>query len=157
MLGMVAGVSKATHLYNGMREIHHREPGVVIALLTSPNAYLELITDFIYVMPGMIKFTIDFAGIQGMVLITDVISATGLPDGVYELGGLKIKIEKGISRLIETGGLAGSTLTLDKAFKNIIRLWYSIRDAFIMASTNPSKAIGAMYREKRTAKARSSS
>ncbi len=112
MLGMVASASKATHLYNGMRKIHHEEPDVVIALLISLSTYLELITDFIHVMPGMIKFTIDFAGIQGMVLITDVISATGLPDGVYELGGLKIKIEKDISRLIETRGLAGSTLTL---------------------------------------------
>lgn len=146
--GITAGAIKATHLYNGMRSIHHRDPGVVIALLSAPNIFLELIVDFIHVSPQMVKFTIDCAGINRIVLITDAISATGLPDGVYELGGLKIKVVKGVSRLIETGGLAGSTLTMDKAFRNIISLGYSIKDAFIMASTNPARSINADKIEK---------
>ncbi|MET1159813.1 MAG: N-acetylglucosamine-6-phosphate deacetylase [Thermoprotei archaeon] len=146
--GIAAGASKATHLYNGMRGIHHRDPGVVIALMSAPNVFLELIADFIHVAPQMIKFTIDFAGINRIVLVTDAISATGLPDGIYELGGLKIRVSGGISRLVETGGLAGSTLTMDKAFRNIISLGFSVRDAFIMASTNPARSVGADKVEK---------
>ncbi|MCD6301194.1 MAG: N-acetylglucosamine-6-phosphate deacetylase [Staphylothermus sp.] len=141
--GIIAGATKATHLYNGMRNIHHREPGVVVALLNSPNVFLEIITDFIHVSPQMIKFTIDYAGIHRIVLITDAISATGLPNGIYELGGLKIEVVDGVSRLVETGGFAGSTLTMDKAFRNILSLGYSIKDAFIMASTNPARSIHA--------------
>ena len=146
--GVVAGASKATHLYNGMREIHHREPGVAVALLSSSAVYLELIADFIHVKPEMVKFTIEHVGINRIVLVTDAISATGLPDGIYELGGLKIKVEKGVSRLVDTGGLAGSTLTFDRAFKNLVKLGYSIGEVFVMSSTNPAKAVGALHREK---------
>jgi len=146
--GILAGATKATHLYNGMRGIHHRDPGVVVALLSSPNVFLEIITDFIHVAPEMVKFTIDHAGIDRIVLITDAISATGLPNGIYELGGLKIEVIDGVSRLVETGGLAGSTLTMDRAFRNILSLGYSIREAFIMASTNPARSVNADKFEK---------
>lgn len=145
---ILAGASKATHLYNGMREVHHREPGVVIALLSTPTVYIELIADLIHVSREMLKFTIDYAGVDRIILITDAVSATGMPDGIYELGGLKIKVENGISKLAEGGGLAGSTLTMDRAFRNIISLGYSIGDAFRMVSTNPAASIGAVERER---------
>lgn len=145
---VLMGASKATHLYNAMREIHHRDPGVIIALLQSPSVYLEIIVDFVHVAPQVVKFTIDYAGVDRIVLVTDAISATGLPDGVYELGGLKIEVRNGISRLVETGTLAGSTLTMDKAFKNTLSLGYSIEEVFRMASTNPAKSISAHTKEK---------
>ncbi len=146
--GILAGASKATHLYNAMREIHHREPGVAIALLSNPAIYLELIADLIHVSREMLMFTINCAGVDRVVLITDAISATDMPDGLYELGGLKIKVEKSIPKLIDSDSLAGSTLTMDKAFRNIISLGYSIKEAFIMASTNPAKSINAIEKEK---------
>jgi N-acetylglucosamine-6-phosphate deacetylase len=93
-------------------------------------------------------FTINCAGVDRVVLITDAISATGMPDGLYELGGLKIKVEKGIPKLVDSDSFAGSTLTMDKAFRNIISLGYSIKEAFIMASTNPAKSINAIEKEK---------
>ncbi|MCD6488090.1 MAG: N-acetylglucosamine-6-phosphate deacetylase [Desulfurococcales archaeon] len=140
--GIIAGASKATHLFNGMRGIHHREPGVVVALMQSKSVYLEIITDFIHVSPEMIKFVIDYAKPDRVMLVTDAISATGLPDGEYELGGLRIVVEKGVSRLVDTGGLAGSTLTMDKALRNIVSLGFSLNTAFEMASITPAKAIG---------------
>lgn len=145
---VLMGASKATHLYNGMREIHHRDPGVIIALLQSPCVYLEVIVDFVHVAPQVIKFTIDYAGVDRVVLVTDAISATGLPDGIYELGGVKIEVKGGISHLVETGTLAGSTLTMNEAFKNTLSLGYSTGDVFKMASTNPVRSINAHSMEK---------
>ncbi|MCX8167696.1 MAG: N-acetylglucosamine-6-phosphate deacetylase [Ignisphaera sp.] len=146
--GILAGASKATHLYNGMRGIHHREPGASIALLSTPGVYLELIVDLIHVSKEMLKFTIDYAGVDRIVIVTDAISATGMPDGIYELGGLKIIVEGGVAKLVDGSTLAGSTLTMDRAFRNIVSLGYSMRDAFIMTAANPAKSIGAIEREK---------
>ncbi len=141
--GVLAGARKATHLFNGMRGIHHREPGVVVALMSSKSVFLELITDFIHVRPEMIRFVIDYAGVDRITMITDAISATGLQDGEYELGGLKIIVRNGVSRLANTGGLAGSTLTMDRGFRNVVSLGYSVGEAFAMASTNPARAVHA--------------
>jgi N-acetylglucosamine-6-phosphate deacetylase len=136
------GVTKATHLFNGMARFHHREPGIALALLQSSSVYLEIIADFIHLHPAVVKMVIDYASPKRVALVTDSIAATGMPDGVYELGGLKIVVEKGICRLADTGGLAGSTLTMDRAVKNITSLGYSLRDAVLMASYTPAKSIG---------------
>ncbi|WFO75146.1 N-acetylglucosamine-6-phosphate deacetylase [Desulfurococcaceae archaeon MEX13E-LK6-19] len=143
-----AGASKATHLYNAMKSIHHREPGPIIALLENPGVYIELITDFIHVSKPMVKFTIDYAGYERIVLITDAISATMLPDGKYSLGGLDVIVEKGVPRLASTHALAGSTLTMDKAVRNVYSLGYSLQQVLSMATLNPAKSIHAIYREK---------
>ncbi|MEM4488910.1 MAG: N-acetylglucosamine-6-phosphate deacetylase [Desulfurococcaceae archaeon] len=145
---IISGASKATHIYNGMREIHHREPGVVVALLRSPSIYVEIIVDFIHVSPQMVEFTIDYVGVNRIVAVSDAISATGLPDGIYSLGELKIEVKRGISRLVETGSLAGSTLTMDRAFRNLVSLGYSIDEVFKMTSTNPARSINADILEK---------
>ncbi|ABN70610.1 N-acetylglucosamine 6-phosphate deacetylase [Staphylothermus marinus F1] len=135
------GANRATHLYNGMRQIHHREPGVVVALLESPQVYLELICDFIHVSPVMIKFTIRYAGIERIVTVTDSIIATDLPDGTYSLGGLEIIVEEGVSRL-RNGALAGSTLTMDKALRNLVKLGIPLKDAVRTLTYNPASAVG---------------
>lgn len=145
---IISGASKATHIYNGMREIHHREPGVIVALLRSPRVFVEIIVDFIHVSPQMVDFTIEHTGVDRIVIVSDAISAAGLPDGIYDLGGLKIEVKKGISRLVETGSLAGSTLTMDRAFRNLTSLGYGIDDVFKMTSTNPAKSINADTLEK---------
>jgi len=136
------GVTKATHLFNGMTRFHHREPGIALALLQSTNVYLEVIADFVHLHPAVVKMVIDYATPKRVVLVTDSIAATDMPDGVYELGGLKVVVEKGVCRLADTGGLAGSTLTMDRAVKNILSLGYTFRDVVYMASSTPAKSIG---------------
>lgn len=135
------GVLKATHIFNGMTRFHHREPGIALALIQSPRVFIELIADFIHVHPAVVKMTIDLGGSSRVALITDSIAATDMPDGIYELGGLKVIVEKGVCKLLSTGSLAGSTLTMDKAFKNIVKLGYSLTDAAAMASATPAKSI----------------
>jgi len=134
------GASRATHLFNAMRKIHHRDPGLIIALLENESVYIELITDFIHLHPSIIKFVINHVGTRRIVLISDSISATDLPDGEYSLGGLKVSVKEGIARLRD-GTLAGSTLTLDKALKNMYSLGYSLNDITRMLSLNPALSL----------------
>ena len=136
-----AGANRATHLYNAMRPINHREPGVIIAVLESPQVYLEIITDLIHISPQIINFTLRYAGIERVVTITDSIIATDLPDGEYSLGGLKVIVKDGICRL-EDGTLAGSTLTMDNALKNLVGIGIPLKDAVRTMTYNPARAVG---------------
>lgn len=136
------GITKATHLFNGMRRLHHRDPGIALALMEDPKVYLELIVDYIHVHPAMVKHVIKYAGANRVVLITDAIAAAGLGDGVYELGGLKVKVDRGIAKLVDKDTLAGSTLTLDKAFKNSLELGLTLIDISKMTSVTPANSLG---------------
>jgi len=136
------GVSKATHIFNGMTKFHHREPGIALALLQSPSIYLEVIADLIHLHPAVTKMVTDYASPARTVLITDSIVATDMPDGAYQLGELKVIVQQGICKLAETGVLAGSTLTMDKAVMNTIKLGYSLKDAVMMSSITPAESIG---------------
>jgi N-acetylglucosamine-6-phosphate deacetylase len=145
VLGVEAGITKASHLFNAMRRFHHREPGVSLALLQSPQVYLEVIVDFVHLHPAVVRMIIDYAKPHRVVLVTDSIAATGMPDGVYELGGLKVVVERGVCKLADSGALAGSVLTMDRAVKNIYSLGYSLRDVVLMSSTVPAKSINAKH------------
>lgn len=139
---VLAGASKANHIFNQMRAFHHREPGLAMSLLSQENVYIEMISDFIHLHPATMRLVVRMAGASRVVLITDAVAATGLPDGEYSLGGLKIIVKNGVSHLADTGALAGSTLTLDVAVANMLRLGVSLQDALRMASTNPAQSIG---------------
>lgn len=140
--GLKRGANHGTHLYNGMRGLHHREPGVVGALLADPKAYVEIIADMIHIHPGAIKVALAAKPLERVVLITDAVQATGLPDGEYVLGDQRIFVKEGAARLAE-GNLAGSTLTLIKAVKNMIEvLGLPLIDAFQMASKNAAESVG---------------
>lgn len=142
LAGFEAGITHATHTYNGMRGLHHREPGVLGAILATPGIWAELIADLVHVHPGAIKVLLRSVGMDQIVLITDAVQATGLPDGEYMLGDQKIFVQEGAARLAE-GNLAGSTLTMLRAIRNMIdKVGVSIPDAFRMASLNPAKSIG---------------
>ncbi len=147
-LAIERGARKSTHTFNGMRGIHHREPGPVIAVLEDNSVYIELITDFIHISPPVVKFVIRYVGPYRMVLVSDSICATGLPDGAYELGGLKVIVKNGVPRLAETGALAGSTLTLDRAVRNVHSLGFDLGETLVMASYTPAASINALYRDK---------
>lgn len=132
----------ATHLYNGMRGLHHREAGVAGHALLSPQIQVEIIADGIHVHPDMVNLTYKLKGAKGIVIISDAMRAKGLPDGESELGGQKVIVKNGECRL-ENGSLAGSILTMDQAFRNIIRFTNcSIAEAVQMTSGNQAKEFG---------------
>lgn len=137
-----AGLSHSTHTYNGMRGFTHREPGVVGAVLSSDAVMAEVIFDKIHVHPEAVRLMLKAKGVDKVECITDAMSATGLPDGNYKLGELDVYVKDNQARLVSNDALAGSVLTLDKAFKNVIELGYSIFDAVKMTSTNAAKEFG---------------
>jgi len=141
LAGFEAGITHATHTYNGMRGLHHREPGALGAILATPGIWAELIGDLVHVHPGAIRVLLRSVGVDRVVLVTDAVQSTGLPDGEYMLGDQEIIVQGGAARLKE-GNLAGSTLTMLRAVHTMIQaLDVSIPDAFRMASHNPAQSI----------------
>jgi N-acetylglucosamine-6-phosphate deacetylase len=140
--GIQAGLSHVTHTFNAMRGLHHREPGVVGAALTSPELTVEVIADGIHIHPIVLKILTKIKEGEEIVLITDAMRAAGLKDGTYDLGGQEVIVAKGQARL-KDGTLAGSVLTMDKAVKNMVnKVGIQLPKAIQMASFNPAKSIG---------------
>ncbi|HUC92680.1 MAG TPA: N-acetylglucosamine-6-phosphate deacetylase [Paenibacillus sp.] len=138
-----AGLSHAVHTYNAMRGLHHREPGTVGAVLTCDELSAEIIADGHHAHPAAVKLLLRAKPADKALLITDAISAAGLGDGEYELGGLKVVVSHGVARLAEGGSLAGSTLTMLEAFRNAMAFGgLSPVEASRFASANPASLIG---------------
>ena len=140
------GAHHATHVYNAMRPFTHRDPGVIGAVLTAPEVSAELIADGIHVDEIAMKVLLQAKGAQGVVLISDGVSATGMPDGEYMLGGLEVTVSGGVCRSAE-GRLAGSTLTLDRALRNIVKLGVPLSDAVRMLTLNPATLLGIEFKK----------
>ena len=140
------GAHHATHVYNAMRPFTHRDPGVIGAVLTTPEVTAELIADGIHVDEIAMKVLLQAKGAQGVVLISDGTSATGMPDGEYMLGGLQVTVNGGVCRNAE-GRLAGSTLTLDRALRNIVGLGIPLADAVRMLTLNPATLLGIEFKK----------
>ena len=111
------GATQATHLFNGMAGLHHREPGTVGGILDDPRILVEVICDGVHLHPAIIRLIRAVKSSSKIVLITDSIRGAGLPDGDYDHKGQKFSVRDGIARTPE-GGLSGSTLTLDQAILN---------------------------------------
>lgn len=140
---MDAGATVATHLYNAMPSLHHREPGAVAALLEDPRCTVELVADGHHVHPAMLDLAVRAAGVDRVSLVTDAMQAAGLGDGEYELGGRAAKVRNGLVRLRDGDSIAGSTLTMDAAFRFVVReIGVSLVEAARMAATNPAGALG---------------
>jgi N-acetylglucosamine-6-phosphate deacetylase len=107
-----AGARVATHIFNGMRPVHHREPGPVIAALQRPEVYCELIPDRAHVHPAAARHVLAAAGARRVAFVSDAIAAAGMPTGRYQLGGLGVEVDGGVARLLGGGSLAGSTITV---------------------------------------------
>lgn len=137
-----AGASNATHTFNAMRDFTHRQPGVLGAVLTDSTLWAELIADGVHVDPVAIQMLLKCKGYRRILLVTDAVSATGMPDGDFKLGNLLVKVSQGVCR-VPDGALAGSTLSLDRALQNMIR-WTGIplEEAIYMTSRNPAESIG---------------
>ncbi len=115
---IAAGAVSATHTFNAMRPLDHREPGILGIVLTDDRLYAELICDGIHNAPEMVKLWWRAKGEQRAILVTDAMSATGMPDGEYQLGGFAVQVANG--RAMARGVLAGSVLTLDRALSNFL-------------------------------------
>jgi N-acetylglucosamine-6-phosphate deacetylase len=140
---MDAGATVATHLYNAMPSLHHREPGAVAALLEDPRCTVELVADGHHVHTAMLDLAVRAAGVDRVSLVTDAMQAAGLGDGEYELGGRAVKVRNGLVRLRDGDSIAGSTLTMDAAFRFVVReIGVSLIEAARMAATNPAGALG---------------
>jgi N-acetylglucosamine-6-phosphate deacetylase len=136
-----AGAKQVTHLFNGMRGIHHREPGVAGSALLFKELMVELIADGIHVRPEVMKLVINAKGTEGMILITDSMRAKCLKNGVYDLGGQDVSVSDG-KALLADGTLAGSILKMNDSIKNILEAAdISLSEAVQMASVNPAKQL----------------
>jgi N-acetylglucosamine-6-phosphate deacetylase len=143
---MARGAQSATHVYNAMRPFSHRDPGVIGAVLTSPEINAELIADGVHVEEAAMKLLLLAKGAAHVTLVSDGLSATGMPDGKYMLGGFEVTVSGGVCRNAE-GVLAGSTLTLDRALRNIVALGTSLEDAVRMLTLNPATLLGIEFKK----------
>jgi len=136
------GASIAVHTFNGMSGLHHREPGIIGAVLNSGKIMAELIADGVHVAYPVIEILLKCKDKKDIILITDCMRAGGLGDGEYELGELKVRVKGGIART-KDGSLAGSTLRLIDGVKNLVqKVNVPLADAVNMASLNPARALG---------------
>ena len=143
MAAFAAGASHATHLYNGMPPIHHRAPAVIGAAFDSPGVRAELICDGIHIHPAMIRLTFRLFGADRVVLISDSLRATGMPDGRYPFGGQEIEVHGNRATIADhPETLAGSVTSLMGCMKQAIGMGIPIADAVRAASYNPACAIG---------------
>lgn len=140
-----AGATSATHTYNAMRALDHREPGVLGTVLDDKRHYAELICDGVHVAPPLVRLWLKAKTPQRAILVTDSMSAAGMPDGPYKLGLFDVIVKDGVAWLIEgeRTSLAGSLLTLDRAVSNLQRFTGApLSDATQMASHTPATMIG---------------
>jgi N-acetylglucosamine-6-phosphate deacetylase len=143
---MARGVRSATHVYNAMRPFSHRDPGVIGAVLTTPEVNAELIADGVHVEEAAMKLLLLAKGAAHVTLVSDGLSATGMPDGKYMLGGMEVIVSGGVCRNAN-GVLAGSTLTLDRALRNIVALGIPLPDAVRMLTLNPASLLGIEFKK----------
>jgi N-acetylglucosamine-6-phosphate deacetylase len=136
------GLRQATHTFNGMLGLHHRRPGTVGSVLVDDRIYAQVIADGVHLHPAIIQLIVKAKGIHKTILISDSIRAAGLADGEYDLGGQSVRVEQSIAR-ISSGSLAGSTLTLDAAIRNIMDFTsLSFMEVLPMATSVPAEAMG---------------
>jgi N-acetylglucosamine-6-phosphate deacetylase len=136
-----AGVRHAVHTFNAMRPFTHRDPGVLAAIMTDVDITAEIIADGVHVAGPAIQVLLGAKGFDTVILVSDGIAATGMADGTYRLGTTEAIVENGVARNSE-GKLAGSTLTLDRALRNIVALGVPIVDAIRMATVLPARRLG---------------
>jgi len=139
--GIAAGAVSATHTFNAMRPLDHREPGILGVVLTTDSLFAELICDGIHTAPEMVKIWWRSKGPERALLVTDAMSAAGMPDGEYSLAGLKIQVANGRASFGEV--LAGSVLTLDRALTNFLAFaGASLQDGLRLLTANPAAMTG---------------
>jgi N-acetylglucosamine-6-phosphate deacetylase len=137
--GIEAGILHATHFFNAMRSMHHRDPGVVGAILIHPELSCELIADGNHVHPALVEFLVKEKSAGKIVLVTDSLSPTGLPTGIYEVKGDRLHNKDGVFKRVEDDTIAGSALTMNVGIKNMIAYGTDPAEAVNMATLNPAR------------------
>jgi N-acetylglucosamine-6-phosphate deacetylase len=138
---IAAGANHATHTFNAMRALDHRDPGILGAVLQHRKLSADIIADGIHVHPSVVDLFIRAKGLDRAILITDAISATGMPEGRYDLGGLEVEVKN--ERCEYKGKLAGSVLMLERAIRNVMSFaTLNLQDALRLATLNPASLIG---------------
>ncbi|CAL9299873.1 N-acetylglucosamine-6-phosphate deacetylase [Streptomyces rochei] len=138
-----AGATVATHLFNAMPPLGHRAPGPITALLEDERITVELINDGTHLHPAALQLAFHHAGAARVAFITDAMDAAGFGDGRYLLGPLEVEVADGVARLVEGGSIAGSTLTLDRAFKRAVTVdGLPVGDVVAAISANPARLLG---------------
>lgn len=145
--GIAAGATHATHLFNAMRPIHHRDPGLITACLNEPEVLAEVIPDGVHLDPRIVRLALRTKGPDRSVLITDAFSATGLTEGTHALGPHRVHV-RGALCTLEDGTIAGSILTMDRAVRNAMSFAGISRvEAVRMASLIPARVAGCAERK----------
>jgi N-acetylglucosamine-6-phosphate deacetylase len=143
--GIAAGGSSATHTFNAMRPLDHREPGILGTVLTSDDLYADLICDGVHTTPEIVRLWWRAKGPERAILITDALAAAGMPEGEYFLGGFAVEVKDG--RAMARGVLAGSVLTLDRALANFVQFTGATIDQGLRLITrNPAAMTGLDHR-----------
>lgn len=138
-----AGAAVATHLFNGMRGIDHRQPGPVVAAVNSPHVVVELINDGVHLHPAMVAATMGLVSARRVAFVSDAISAAGRPDGDYDIGSMKVRVRGNVATLAGGTSLAGSTLTLDEALRRgVEEVGLLIGDVSRALSGTPARVLG---------------
>lgn len=141
--GVKAGARHATHTFNAMRPLDHRDPGILGEVLGDDNLSADIIADGIHLAPPVVQLFLRAKGPERSVLITDAISAAGMPDGHYQLGPIEVEVKDG--KCTSGGSLAGSVLTMDRAVRNVMQFSrWSLKDAIRAASLNAARASGTI-------------
>ncbi|NGN66509.1 N-acetylglucosamine-6-phosphate deacetylase [Streptomyces sp. A7024] len=145
-----AGATVATHLFNAMPVLGHRAPGPVAALLEDERVTVELINDGVHLHPAVLDLAFGSAGADRVAFITDSMGAAGMGDGRYMLGPMHVEVTDGVARIAEgptAGSIAGSTLTLDTAFRRAVTIdGVAVEDAVRALSANPARLLGVSDR-----------
>jgi N-acetylglucosamine-6-phosphate deacetylase len=137
--GVRAGAAHATHTFNAMRPLSHRDPGLLAEILTNANLSADIIADGVHVDPAVVKLFLELKGPEKAVLITDSTAATGMPAGHYRMGDFEFDVQDG--KCLANGVIAGSLLTLDRAVQNVMALaGWKLQDSLRAASLNPARA-----------------
>lgn len=139
--GVRAGARHATHTFNAMRPLDHRDPGILAEVLTDSRLTADIIVDGIHVAPEVVQLFLQAKGVERAVLITDATAAAGMPDGTYQLGPIQVEVKDG--KCTMDGKLAGSVLTMDCAVRNVTKFaGWTLQDAVRAATVNPAQATG---------------
>ena len=142
--GFAAGARHATHTFNAMRPLDHRDPGILGEVLTDSRLSAEIIADGIHVDPVIVQLFLKAKGPEAAVLITDATAATGMPDGRYRLGSLEVEVKDG--RCMVGDSLAGSVLTMDRAVRNVMQFaQWDLQQAVRLATLNPARVAGVKH------------
>jgi len=138
---VAAGARHATHTFNAMRPLSHRDPGILAEVLTDSRVSADIIADGVHVDPAVVELFLKAKGADAAVLITDATAATGMPEGRYRLGSCEVEVKDG--RSLIGGKLAGSTLTMDRALRNVMQYaQWDLQKTLRLATVNPARVAG---------------